>query len=90
VEIVEGFIAVVIPHIVSICPHEDGWGVIIYGQQPTEDNPKGIVEKHFAKTVEAGKAWASRRIADLDGPELSSNDSPPELPWESLVCNRLP
>lgn len=86
-EIVEGFLAVVIPHIVSICPHEDGWGVIIYGDVPTEDNPKGLVEKHFAKTAEAGKLWASRRIAELQGIELSADGACAELPWESLVCN---
>ena len=88
--IADGFIAVLlpeIPHIVSICPHNDGWGVIIYGKQPTEDDPSGIVEKHFATTAEAGKLWASRKIAELAGHKLSTDDPGPELPWESLVCN---
>jgi hypothetical protein len=86
-KIVEGLIAVVIPHIVSICPHEDGWCVIIYGNPPTDDNPSGIVEKHFVKTIDAGKSWASSRIAELQGMELSADDAGPKLPWESLVCN---
>ena len=86
-EIVEGLIAVVTPHIVSICPHDNGWGVIIYGKQPSEDNPSGIMEKHFVKTIDAGKSWASRRIAEFQGMELSADDAGPKLPWESLVCN---
>jgi hypothetical protein len=79
-EIVEGLIAVVLPHIVSICPHENGWGVMIYGKKPTEDNPSGIVERHLAKTIEAGKSWASRKIAEYQGIELSAGDPDPELP----------
>jgi hypothetical protein len=84
--IVGGFIAVVIPHITTICPHNDGWGVIIYGRQPTEDNPSGIVEKYFAKTVEEGKSWTARRIAEFQG-SCASEDETLELCWESLVCN---
>jgi hypothetical protein len=54
--VVEGLIAIVSPHIISICPHKAGWGVIIYGAPPTEDNPSGIDEKYFAKTIGAGKS----------------------------------
>jgi hypothetical protein len=80
VEIIEGFIAVVIPHIVSICPCQDGWGVMVCGGPDAAEAKGGIVAKHFAKTVEEAKGWAATEIARRTGTQV-------ELPWENLVCN---
>ena len=81
--IVDGFIAVAIPHIVSICPHENGWGVTIYGGPEAKKSDRGIVAKHFALNIDEAKSWAVRELAQRTG---SEND-PRELVWEHLVCN---
>ncbi|MCU1336047.1 MAG: hypothetical protein JWO19_1628 [Bryobacterales bacterium] len=83
-EIVEGFIAVVIPYIVSICPHADGWGVIVYGG-PEANEKDGIVMKHWVKTTTAAKLWAADEIYKRFQKEFAQD--PPELVWENLVCN---
>jgi len=79
-EIIQGFIAVAIPYLVSICPHENGWGVIVYGGPEAREATGRIVQKHFATTVEEAKAWASVEIGMRAGTEV-------ELVWENLVCN---
>jgi len=83
VPIVDGFIAVAIPHIVSICPHENGWGVIIYGGPEAKESDGGIVAKHFALSIDEAKSWAATELGRRTG---CVND-PPELVWEHLVCN---
>ncbi|HYL37351.1 MAG TPA: hypothetical protein VEV17_15660 [Bryobacteraceae bacterium] len=82
-EIVDGFIAVAIPFIVSICPHHDGWGVIVHGGREATEADGGIVAKHFAQSIDEAKAWASAEL----GRRWEYAGGPPKLHWEHLVCN---
>jgi len=82
-DIVEGFIAVVIPYVVSICPHANGWGVVVYGGREA-DADTGIVLKHFARTISEAKGWASGEIGRRFEGEFAMDA--PELVWEPLVC----
>src|SRR5579872_580085 len=84
-EIVEGFIAVVIPYIVSICPHADGWGVIVYGGPEAHDKDGGIVMRHWARTTDEAKLWATSEIGRRFQKDFALDA--PELVWENLVCN---
>jgi len=93
-EIVEGFIAVLLPFMVAICPKEDHWVVKIYdGTKATPKNHEAATTLHSEPSVETAKAWASKQIANLMTKEaklswgLDSDSEQPALPWESLVCN---
>jgi len=84
-EVIPGFIAIAIPYIVSICPHADGWGVIVYGGLEAKDKVDGIVMKHWAQTTSEAKLWASSEIARRCQSEFGTDA--PKLKWENLVCN---
>jgi hypothetical protein len=84
-EIVEGFVAVVIPYIVSICPHADGWGIKLFGGPEAENTPGGVVLKHWARTYSEAKVWASDEIGRRFQKEFGLEA--PQLKWETLVCN---
>jgi hypothetical protein len=86
-EIIEGFIAVTIPYIVSICPHKEGWGVIVYGGEEA-DTVTGIALKHFAQTIPEAKTWASDEIGRRFQKHFALDA--PELVWENLVCGGPP
>ena len=93
-EIVEGFIAVLLPFMVAVCPKEDHWVVKLYdGTRATPDNPEAATTLHTEPTAEAAKLWASRQIAKMMNEQdrlsrgLDARSDEPALPWESLVCN---
>ena len=93
-EIVEGFIAVLLPFMVAICPKEDHWVVKIYdGTKATPENHEVATALHFEPSAETAKTWASKQIAKLMCKEakrswrLDTDSEQPSLPWESLVCN---
>ena len=83
-EVVAGYVAVVIPYIVSICPHGDGWGVTVYGGTEAKDKVDGIVMKHWEQTISESKLWASEEIGRRFQNEFALD--PPKLSWENLVC----
>ena len=84
-EIIEGFIAVIIPYIVSICPQAEGWGVIVYGGPDALDKTSGIVMRHWAMTTAEAKLWATGEIGGRFQKDFALDA--PELVWENLVCN---
>lgn len=73
------------PFMVAVCPKQDGWLAIIYDmREVSPSNPKGIVDTHFERNLEAAQGWATREMLEkgaipADGPEAV-------LPWESLIC----
>lgn len=92
--IVEGFIAVLPPFMVAICPKEDRWVVKIYdGTKATPDSPERGTTVHSERSAEAAKLWAARQIAKIMSEHdkltwgLDADSAEPPLPWESLVCN---
>ena len=84
-EIAEGFIAVIIPYIVSVCPHSDGWGVIVYGGPDATGKDGGIVMKHWAGSATEAKRWATEEIGRRFQKDFALDAL--ELVWENLVCN---
>ena len=58
-EIVEGFIAVLLPFMFAICPKEDHWVVKIYdGTKATPESPETTTMLHSESSAEVAKAWA--------------------------------
>jgi hypothetical protein len=93
-EIIDGFIAVLLPFMVAICPKEDHWVVKIYDStKATPDNREAAATLHDEPSADAAKVWASQQIAKLMSEEdklnwgLDTDSESPALPWESLVCN---
>lgn len=84
-EIVEGFLAMVLPTPVTICPVEGGWGVLIYGDHPTLENPTGIRERHLLPSIQEAKQWATDRLVAIHGLEVGER-----IRWELFVCNPAP
>ena len=55
-EIIEGFIAVVLPFIIAICPKEGRWVVKIYDStKATPENPEAVTTIHCEASAEEGK-----------------------------------
>ena len=93
-EFIEGFLAVLVPFMVVVCPARTAWVVNIYdSSQFSGSTPEPVIHLHQEPSEEDAKRWASEFIAahmseeDKAAWQLDTTSRQPELPWESLVCN---